>query len=188
MTYFKFQPDIHGIYGIADYPSMPNNISFVAGQVIAHSLSEPLVFTVTNPPDCPPKHLLGSMIPVASRQFVEALRAAHVSNMQTFPAVLHNIETGQKWHDYLALNIVGLLDGADMRASVYDTIIGGDALPPLVSFSELVLARASVENHLVFRIVQSPSEMFMAGSVRDEQIARKPREGWGVTTTEVTLR
>lgn len=187
MTYFKFQPDIHGVYGIADYPSVPNNVSFVAGQLI-QPLPQPLVFIVTNPPDHPPGHLMGSMIPVASTQFVEALKAAHVDNVQTFSAVLRNLATGQEWHDYVALNIVGLLDGADMSVSIYDTIIGSDALPPLVSFQELVLARAKIEHHLVFRIVQSPIDMFMADSVRNELIARKPTGGWGVTTTEVKSR
>lgn len=185
MTYFKFQPDIHGEYGIADYPPVPDNVSFVAGQLIMQPLPQPLVFSVTNPSDRPPAHLLGSMIPVASTQFVDVLRAAHVDNLQTFPAVLRNLETGQEWHDYFALNIVGLLDGADMTVSTYDSIIDSDALPPLVSFRELVLDRAKISRYLVFRIVQSPIDMFMADSVRNELIARKPAGGWGVTTTAV---
>src|SRR5215208_790718 len=138
MPYFRFQPDIYGEYGITDYPDVPTGVSFVAGRVISEALPLPLEFSVSNPANVPPRHLLGGMIPVASAQLVESLHAAGVDNLQTFPAVLRNEEAGLTWTNFLAFNIIGLVDAADMSASEFDTILpggdGDDELPALVGF------------------------------------------------------
>ncbi|MCK6528885.1 hypothetical protein L6R50_15425 [Myxococcota bacterium] len=185
MAYFKFQADVHGEHGIAEYPVVPDDVSFVAGRVITRPLPHLLRFIVSHPATHPPGHLLGSMIPVASRPLLDSLIQAGVNNIQTFPAVLRNQDTGEEWANYFAMNIVGLVDGADMASSVYDTVMEGDGLPPLVDFTDLSLADAKVGVHLLFRVVQSPIDMFMADSVRSRLIAARPAGGWGVTTTEV---
>ena len=171
--YFKFEPAIHGEYGIARYPELPPDISFLAGRAISEPLPRPLVFSVSNPADVPPQHLVGTMIPVASQALLDALQAAGVDTLQRFAAVLRNDVTGQCWTDFFAFNLLGLVDAVEGRASPSEP---------------LVLAQAKVAPHRMFRAAHNPLEVFISEGVRSELIRRRPPEGWGVTTTEVPVR
>ena len=188
MNYVKFQPVIHGEYGITEYPTVPNKVSFLSGQFINQSLPNPLIFEVTVPPNASPGHLLGSMIPVASKAFINALHSAGVDNIQALPAILRNKAAKFEWTDYYALNIIGLIDCADMSASNFDPIIGTGALPPLVAFDEIVLIGSKIGQYKMFRVSQSPIDMFMATTVLDSLISHKPPGGWGITTSPVVVR
>jgi hypothetical protein len=142
--------------------------------VISEPLPRPLVFSVSNPADEPPRHLVGTMIPVASQQLIDVLQAAGVDNLQTFPALLRNDLTGQSWSGYFAFNLLGLVDAVERRPGTFD-------------FQELVFSESKVAHRLMFRTIHNPLDVFISDRVRSELLSRRPPEGWGVTTTEVPV-
>jgi hypothetical protein len=186
--YYRVEPGIHDFYGIIGRAPVSDEVSFLAGHTISVQLSSPLVFEVNHPPGEAPRHFLGSEIPVVSDLLLTAIEAAGVDNFQVFPAVLHNLDTGGKWTGYRALNVLGILDAADLQSSKYDEIVpGSEGLPPLVDFEKLVINSSKTRDLLLFRLVHNPSMMFIHGNVRDHLRQHKPPEGWGITTFEVPV-
>lgn len=54
-------------------------------------------------------------IPVMSKKMVEVLRAAGVENLETYPAIIHDQNTGTAHDSHIAYNIVGLVAAADNK-------------------------------------------------------------------------
>jgi len=54
-------------------------------------------------------------VPVMSKKMVEILRSAGVQNLETFPAVIHDQNTGTAYDSHIAYNIVGLVAAADNK-------------------------------------------------------------------------
>jgi hypothetical protein len=126
------------------------------------------------------------MIPVASGQLVGALQSAGVDNLQTFAAVLRNEAAGLSWSDYFAINVIGLIDPVDEAESEFHEIIGGSVVPALGEYKKLTFLESKAAGHHLFRIVQSPGDLYAGDRIRSALIERRPAEGWGITTTEVT--
>ena len=187
--FYRFAPDVHAEWGITDDPSLPESVSFTSGRKISAALTEPLVFAVDVPRGARPDHLLGGQIPVVSDLLLQTLGAAGVRNVQTFPAVLRNRRTRQKWTGFHALNVLGMVDAVNLRASTYDTLMeGSDELPPLLVFTRLVFARSKVPELPLFRLPQSPTTMIMSEGVREALLRRSPEGGWGITAEEIRVK
>lgn len=189
-SYYRFQADLHATSGVLEDPALPDGVSFTSGRALERPLPTPLVFKVDCPKGQRPDHLLGDSIPLVSELFLETLRAAGVENFQAFPARLRNTKKRAEWSGYSAFNILGLVDAVDLKASRYDVLVpgDGDALPPLLDFEELVFARSKVGDLPLFRLPQSPSQMFMSGWLRKQLVSRSPAGGWGISTFEVRVR
>ncbi len=188
-SYYRIEPGIHDLYGIAGYPRLPDEVSFLSGRPISAALSSPLVFAVNHPRGETPGHLLGKQIPVVSDLLLSVLKGAGVDDFQAFPAVLHNSDTGDRWTGRYAFNVLGMLDAVDLAASKYDEIMPGEeGEPPLVDFEKLVIDGSKTRGALLFRLVQNPLTMLVHQKVRDQLRQTKPLEGWGITTFEVPVR
>jgi hypothetical protein len=121
-----------------------------------------------------------------STLFIEALRSAGVDNFQTFPALLRNEATNTEWLGYHAFNAIGLVDAIDAGESKGDTImLGDDMVPPLIDYTKLVFAEPKTMGMLMFRLVQSPGDLFVRDAVKDRLLTMKPQEGWGITSFKV---
>ena len=187
--YYRLEPGIHELYGIADYPQLPDAVSFLTGRAISTPLPAPLVFAVNHPQGETPKHLLGMQVPVVSDLLLQTMAAAGVDNFQTFPAVLRSADTGAQWTGYHAFNAIGLIDAADMQGSKYEQIMpGNDEVPALLDFETLVIDGSRTRDLLLFRLAQNPGAMLVHQRVRNGLRQRKPPDGWGITMFEIPVR
>lgn len=188
-AYYQIEPDIYALYGLHSSSPIPEGVNFHAGRLITTTLPSPLSFYVGHPPGQHPGHFLANEIPVISSLFLQVIEEAGIGNIQIFPAHLYNRKTGQEWTDYYALNVIGVVDAADLSASTYDTIMpGNDSVPPLLEFETLIFSRTRTMDLGMFRIPQNRTMLFVHGRIIELLKKRRPAEGWQVTAFEVPVQ
>lgn len=182
-AYFELQPDIFAEYVPRIVSTLPNAISFIDGTVIADQLPAPLVFSTGHSMQDPPKGMHGEVIPILSAEFIAALLAAGVSNLQAFPAEVRSRVDSAVWTNYQAINIVGLIACADLTASQFTRIIDrpGAAAVPLMAFEDLKVAPARARGALLFRLAESPGTILVARSVVEHLRSLRTDDDWGIT-------
>jgi hypothetical protein len=89
---------------------------------------------------------------VFSKPMVIALEKAGVDNLECFPAVLRNPESGTEYRDYFAVNIVGAVTAADMGQSEFDAPSGTPIVD--VDFDSLVIDEKRAGDLLMFRLAE----------------------------------
>ncbi len=102
--------------------------------------------------------------PLMSDSLIEALKRAGVDNLQTFPAILKNIETKFETSAYKVVNVLGKLQAADMDASDYIDM-GGTGLIA-VGFKDLVIDESKTNNAKMFRLAESITDVIIHESVK----------------------
>lgn len=188
-TYYEFDPDSFVDYGIKKSPALDSELSFIEGQKINERMP-PLFFEANFPLGERPPHYMGDTIPLASKQLIDTLRAAGVDNFQVFEAKVFNPETGEKWDNYYAFNVIGLVKAAVLERSDYDTIMGDDPEGiemPLIAFNEIVLDKNKLRDLLIFRMAESPGTLIVHENVVKALEANLPSEGWGIDSYELEL-
>ncbi len=185
MPYLRIFQDYLLDVNISKAPVLDSKISFIRGMAITEPLPTPLIFELSAPPDQQPGHVLDGVIPVVSKQFVDALSKAGLDNFQIFPAKLVDPDDGREWLDYFAFNVIGLVDSMDMNRSSSDTIMPEGALPGLVDFEKPVLDPQKASGLLMFRELREPSMLIVHSSVRAVLRENKPETGWGFMTSAI---
>ena len=99
------------------------------------------------------------------KDLVQALQDAGVDNLQVFPAVLSHKEKGLLIHDYVVVNIVGLVSCAAVDDSDAIPIAGG------YYFNELVINAADTNGLLMFRLAESKMDVLVHESVAKKIMA-----------------
>lgn len=99
-------------------------------------------------------------IPVMSPRLIEALTAAGVANLDTYPLVLRNPADGTERSDYKAVNVVGRLDAVDLSKSPHEVRRG----KPRFS-GAIVIDPRKTAGLLAFRLPYSPRFIVVAESV-----------------------
>ena len=151
-----------------DVPGSPWN----DGQPIVDAVEVPLVYTLD--PDYP-----GAMIPMYDiaeplirDDLLEALGAAGVDNLQTFPALILDPVTGERHANYKAVNIIGVISAADMAHSVPMNVSSSTMID--VGFDSLVLDEAKPGGALMFRLAESVNAIIVhervKGTIEDRGI------------------
>jgi hypothetical protein len=92
---------------------------------------------------------------VMHQNFVAALRKAGVDNVQTFPAVITEEETGRQFTDYVAANIVGLVSCANVAESK------AHEFADVYVFEDLVIDPKKTHGLLLFRLAESQIEIIV---------------------------
>jgi hypothetical protein len=142
--------------------------TLLGGRVVDESRIElPWPFTLYPDPDEPLElsdYYKGKNL--MSVRLVDALRAAGVDNLQTFPAVVRNDDSGELIHDFLVVNVIGLVSAADTAASVTSPLADGRF------FHQLVLDDGRVVGMRMFRLAESRIDLIV-----DEHVANSIREG-----------
>jgi len=96
-----------------------------------------------------------------SARLVEALKSAGVDNLQVFPAVLKDANTGAERKDFVVVNVVGLVAAADMKASESMALGGGQV------FTKLVVDDTKPHALLMFRLAESLMDVIVHDSIAD---------------------
>lgn len=107
-------------------------------------------------------------VPLMRDDLVDALLAAGVKNLQLFPALIRNAETGECVASYKAFNVVGLVACADQSASLLLGTTGFNQSD--TDFDSLVIneSKAGAEGLLLFRIAENISAIAVHASVKQE--------------------
>jgi hypothetical protein len=145
-----YGPDEEDVTGIGDVAN-----TTVAWQSGARLREPPPVPVLVNlDPQFP-----GIMLPmydagilVFSKPMVAALEKAGVDNMETFPAILRDVESGAEHRDYFAVNIVGAVAAADLGRSEFDAPSGSRIVD--VDFDSLVIDEKRAGDLLMFRLAE----------------------------------
>jgi hypothetical protein len=187
MNYYRIQPDIHAEYGIKTYPADVESGLFLRGIPCTPSFTVPLSFEVSNPAGAPPRHFVGSSVPVWSSRFLETVTSVGVRNVDAYQAVLKNPAEKLQWSDYHAINIIGLLACADMNASEYGVIVPSADGVPYVNFHRLVIDPSGIMGVDIFRIAQDPGIIIASQRIITALKATAPGNGWGISAFPVEL-
>lgn len=187
IEYYILTEDEYLDYGIQGYGNPQTEISFLTGKKIEQEVPL-LIFEVDFPSGFSLPHLFTGGTSLVSQEMVHLLEKAGVKNIQTFPVVLHNPTTEESWNDYVILNILGLVEAADLESSEYDVIMEGDEHNlPLLAFNSVCLLRAKLNDLLLFRMAESPATIIIHRKISDLLMSNKPEGGWGIMLTEVTV-
>lgn len=112
--------------------------------------------------DNDPDRHLGDFYPscnLMSERLLATLRSCGVDNLQTFPALITHMCTGQTIDTYKVVNVLGLVSAADMAASK------SQSLADASYFESLVIDEVKVCGLLMFRLEESPMEILLHESV-----------------------
>jgi uncharacterized protein DUF1629 len=96
---------------------------------------------------------------VMHNKFVTALRKAGVDNVQTFPAVITEEESGRNFKGYVAANVVGLVSCANVAESK------SHPFADVYVFEDLVIDPKKTHGLLLFRLAESPTEIIVHETV-----------------------
>ena len=96
----------------------------------------------------------------------EALVAVGIDNVDPYPAVIRNQETGQEWDDYLFLNIVGLVACADLANSDY-----AELGPDINVIDKVAIKADRLPSAHIFRLAEDRLKIVVSDRVHDHLIS-----------------
>lgn len=167
MTYYIFSDRINARemghdLAILDGP-IDSDESWMVGQRIAEVISEPIKATLSvNSGKDLRDAFLATNVTLFSLRLVTALEAAGVDNLQIYPAEILDPKLNRTTSDFRAVNIVGLVEAADMQKSSYDPT----SEPPMAEFENIVLKTKLPKNLLIFRLAENPSFILIHETVK----------------------
>lgn len=142
-------------------PYFRKGIDFYAGRWIEETKLElPLVYTLMernredeegHEPYMP--EFFNKSPPLVREDLLKVMIDEGVTNLQVYPAELHDPEDGSVRHEYKAINILGLVKAADLKKSRHTV---HDGIPLIdVSFDRLVVDEAKTHGLLMFRLAEN---------------------------------
>jgi len=173
-------------YVIADegvYPIVPikkihrehlERQQWITGDILNFTVPEPILYDLNTDIDNDlddsipgPKILYtSSPIPVMHLSLLDALTAVGVDNLQTYDAVLRDLDNGIEYKEYKAFNIIGTVAVADMEAS---TMMGiSDSVMTGANFDKLVLDEEKCAGKLLFRLAENITAIIVDEAIKTE--------------------
>lgn len=175
--YFQLKRDKFIDIKIIEPDGLPLELSFISGTVIKTS-PEPMVFTTNATAQDSLPDFAGGSIPVMSQRFLALLVQGGADNLQIFPIIVKSEIDGTTWDGFFAVNILDLIQCADLSASDYTEIFHG-----LYDFDVLAIDPAKTNEALLFRLQESPSIIIMHKSIGKYIMENDPDHqliGWDV--------
>jgi hypothetical protein len=170
--------------GIFEDPMLPDGVSFLHGAMTDWQPDGPLIFRSNCDKDSPPRHYMGGALPVWSETLLQTFRGFGIDNVQAFPATITG-EGNVAWRNYFAINVIGLVDAADLSASSYTQIDQTASGVPRLRFTKLVIDPAKAGDLPLFRLSHAPLTLVMDAKFLDA-LRKVPMEGgWGMAFDEL---
>jgi len=138
----SFSTDGHACRWLAKKPM--TDVSWTSGEPITAALPElrytlePILPQDDHGPTMP--DFFKVSVPLVSRAFVDALRAAGVTSFQTFPAIVHDPITCQDLATHVAINVLGTVPHKEW--CVDSKAIGGRQMFRLAEWEEWIVTDA----------------------------------------------
>lgn len=99
---------------------------------------------------------------VARKPFYESIVAGGVDNVDAYPALITNEETGERFDDYLLLNVVGKVACAHLEASSYEEIG-----PGMRMINRLVLDKTKLPDLHMFMLAEDINKIVISDRLHD---------------------
>jgi len=139
---------------------LPVELDFMGGETISLEIELPIIFsTNAKSGDKLPDFKKGSFT-IMSQHFIDLLQSAGVDNLQLFPIVIKSDIDGTTWDGYFGVNILGVIECADLNNSTYDEIMPGH-----YNFDELAIHPEKAQGKLLFRLKEHLPTIIMHRSV-----------------------
>ncbi len=103
---------------------------------------------------------------LAQESLFEALLAIGIDSIDPYPALIRNTETREEWKDYLFLNIVGLVAGADLTKSDY-----AELGPDINVIDKVAIKAVSLPRAPIFRLAEDRLKIIVSDRVHDHLIS-----------------
>ena len=166
MSHFVMESDVSlSSVRILKAPSWPKG-AWSQGARIDRPPPGPLEYALDPEHPGPLKPLFAENVPIMSLDVARVLQDVGVDNIEYFEAVVQEPWSGLTLKTHTAFNIVGLILGADMKASEFMIEPPQDA-PLDVDFEKLVLDQSRIPSDLlVFRLAASGRPIVVQAKVR----------------------
>lgn len=152
---------------ITRYPSLKSPLNnWVTGCRWAVQVPTPLVFEIDEEDKGQIKPMYHTSFLLMRDDLIEALRESGVDNLDCYDAVIRETENGREYHNFKAVNIVGLVSCADPMRSEFDDL--GLDTGGLVTgwFERLALDEDKIRGLLLFRLAEKTTIIVAADKVR----------------------
>lgn len=179
MSYFILTRPVEPGNILADFKPDDLNVSFVTGAKITEKLPNPIELTWD------PENEKGARVSfyeaapgtLMAKDLVSALQSAGVDNLDTYPVVIHSESGHPDCHDYLAVNIIGVLATADMEQSEYEEGEFFDGFFD-VTFYSIVIDEEKAKGQLLYRMAETVSTVVIHEKIVD---VLKEKGSFGLT-------
>lgn len=155
------------------------NIDFLRGAILRDHFSDVITLDIDLPEGATLPHYLGHRVPIVSKLFVDALSHSVANNFELFPIKLRNSRTNKLWEDYSIFNVIGVVDAADLDASIGEVIFEHENGIDWLKFEELVLSRQATMELEMFRLASNREILLLHGRVLGVIQEKVPDAGWG---------
>ena len=144
-----------------------HNSEFIDGNYLTKTFNRPFEFELYEyqPGGIGMAEFESQPFPIMSDDLIDALREAGVDNLQTYPAVLKGHYSGVDVTNYKVVNVVGKIAAADMGKSDYIDMGGMGIIA--VGFKDLVIDESKTHGALLFRLVESITDIIIHESVKN---------------------
>ncbi len=115
---------------------------------------EPFFFTFEDWQDPPLLDYISGKC-LMSRELVQTIEAAGVDSLQKFDATLKDTKTGEINNSFVVVNVVGLVEAADLDSSESIPLGSGEV------FTDLVVDQDKAHGLLMFRLAESRSDIIV---------------------------
>ena len=160
-----YGPPEEDFTGIASYPSVEGGDLWVSGSRFDRTVPEPIRLEWDPEAEGPLKALYKPVIPLFRRDLLDAVRAAGVDNLDCYRAEILDTKTGRINHDYMAVNIIGVVAVADLEQSVYEDPWGQGLID--MDFDSLVIDPKKAGGRKLFRLAECVSGIVIHRSVKE---------------------
>ena len=162
--YFVMEPNMSGGMLLAPIPKAPNRQSWTVGARFTAPPALPIAVKIREGYEsAEPRHFV-DVPPILSDELLSILRAAGVSNLDVYDAVLRSADGAVELKGYKAFNLIGLIKAADLAASTFSPNNPSRFLD--ASFDGLVIDANKVKGVLMFRLAEHTSAVVVHGSIR----------------------
>jgi hypothetical protein len=115
-----------------------------------------------------PEYFKGQ-IPLFRDDLLAAMKEAGVDNLDTYEVVITDPDSGKRFTNYKAVNVIGVIAAADMGKSKATVHTGGPVID--VEFDDLVVDDTKPRGALIFRLAEATGTILVHERLRDHLLA-----------------
>jgi hypothetical protein len=165
----------HPCRWISDYP-YDEDLDWEAGRRHSALVPQPLRIELDPlDPDAEdhgpelPEYFVGE-IPLFRDDLLEAMKEAGVDNLDAYDVLITDPDSGKRFTNYKAVNIIGVIAAADMQKSKATVHTGGPVSD--VEFDDLVLDEGKPRGALIFRLAEATGTILVHERLKDYLLAK----------------
>lgn len=153
---------------VSDPDDLPRRAQvWITGALLPVEVPSPIEYLIEDDDEGEMGAFIETSAPLMSRDLLETLTLAGVDNLEVHEAVITEAATGREYHDYVAVNIVGLLAAGDRARTVTESI---DGLGTWIH--RFAMDESAARGALMFRLREGPSKVMVHRSVKEAIEAR----------------